>query len=214
MKPKQKRAKKIVKKAAKLSQEFLIGIDEVGRGPLAGPVTVCAVAVQAGFDFSVLRELGLRDSKKMKASDRENIVSVAKKLEVYFYISHVSAQTIDKIGIVPSIRHALKNSLEKVLGKLNLEFKTKNKLKILLDGGLKAPTHFKNQKTIIRGDDSQPIISLASVLAKVNRDKKMQLLAKKYPKYGFEKHKGYGTKAHYMALNKHGKTPIHRLTFI
>jgi ribonuclease HII len=91
---------------------------------------------------------------------------------------------------------------------------TAHRSKVLLDGSLKAPRRYVNQKTIIRGDDIEPVISLASICAKVLRDRKMTRLAKKYPRYGFEVHKGYGTKAHYKAIKKHGFSQEHRRSFL
>ena len=87
-------------------------------------------------------------------------------------------------------------------------------LQIFLDGGLHAPVEYVNQETIIRGDELHPVISLASIVAKVSRDAIMTKYSKNYPEYGFEKHSGYGTKAHYEAIKKHGQTPIHRRSFI
>ena len=86
--------------------------------------------------------------------------------------------------------------------------------RVLLDGGLKAPVEFKNQKTIIKGDEREMVIALASICAKVLRDRKMNLLGKKHPKYGFEVHKGYGTKKHYQAIRKYGLLPVHRRSFL
>lgn len=86
--------------------------------------------------------------------------------------------------------------------------------RVLLDGGLRAPVHYTNQQTIIKGDEKELVIALASIVAKVTRDKRMVALAKKFPAYGFEKHKGYGTRAHYEAIKKHGITPHHRKSFL
>ena len=128
-------------------------------------------------------------------------------------MSFVSSLNIDKFGIVKCIQKALDESLKKITSQKELPapFTT---LKIFLDGGLHAPKEYVNQETIIRGDELHPVISMASIMAKVTRDAVMTKYAKEYPEYGFEKHSGYGTKAHYEAIKKHGLTSIHRKTFI
>ncbi len=187
---------------------WIVGIDEVGRGPLAGPVTVCALAMPRRY-FAKLK--GNFDSKKLSPTKREQIAkslkAEAREGKVVFKIASVSAQTIDRRGIVFAVNLAIK----RVLARHSF---LPREVQIFLDGGLRAPKEYKNQKTIIRGDLSEPIIGLASVLAKVHRDKKMQRLDTRYPKWGFEIHKGYGTRAHYTALRKHGPSGIHRLSFI
>ena len=178
--------------------KWVIGIDEVGRGPLAGPVTVCALLMRAS-EHRKLR--GNFDSKKFSPKKR---VKIAKLLENY-KIASVSNKIIDKKGIVFALNLAIKRVLRDPIPKL---------AQILLDGGLRAPKHFKNQKTIIKGDASEPIIGLASVLAKVHRDRKMVNLSIRYPSWGFEKQKGYGTRGHYALIRKHGLAPIHRRSFL
>ena len=195
--------------------KYIVGIDEVGRGPLAGPVAVCAFMItekgaERFLQQKSLGKLPLRDSKKLSKLQREiwftEIKKLQKALMCDFVVSMVSAQKIDKIGIAPAIRFALARSLYKL--------NTKSYQLIFLDGGLKAPIEYKNQQTIIKGDEKIPAISLASICAKVMRDAHMQKMAKKYPKYGFETHVGYGTTAHYAALKKHGITEIHRRSFL
>ncbi len=195
--------------------KYIVGIDEVGRGPLAGPVAVCAFMItEKGVErFLLQKSLGklpLRDSKKLSKLQRELWFAEIKKLQKEgkcdFVVSMVSAQKIDKIGIAPAIRFALARSLYKL--------NTKSYQLIFLDGGLKAPVEYKNQQTIIKGDEKIPVISLASICAKVMRDGHMQKIAKKYPEYGFERHVGYGTRAHYAAIKKHGVTEIHRRSFL
>jgi ribonuclease HII len=116
---------------------------------------------------------------------------------------------IDKFGIVSSIKKALNNSLEKVT-----ENKNPNQVFVYLDGELKAGEKYLNQETLIKGDELIPIISLASIMAKVSRDRLMEDYSKKYKEYGFEKNVGYGTKAHYEAIKKYGPCSIHRKTFL
>ncbi len=182
-----------------------IGIDEVGRGPLAGPVAVCAFYCKQSLPVR-----GIRDSKKLTRAQREmwyaKIKIWQKEGKCDFSVVMVSAKTIDTIGIAPAIRRALSKALLSVAIDTNVT--------VLLDGGLKAPSEFKKQKTIIKGDESEPAISLASIAAKVTRDRHMTRLAKKFPEYGFDRHVGYGTAAHYSAIKKHGMCDLHRRSFL
>lgn len=200
--------KKIGKKT--LKPRFVIGIDEVGRGPLAGPVAVGAV----GVTRDMLRKFRtIKESKQLSAEKREvwtkEILRVAKeqKSELRTAVTMVSAKEIDTHGIVSAIKKALTTSIKK----LNIN---PNDCEVLLDGGLKAPLEYKKQRTIIRGDASKTAIAMASVIAKVKRDTYMTNLDKKYPNYGFAQHKGYGTKEHYRALKRKGISPLHRKSFL
>ncbi len=188
--------------------KFVIGIDEVGRGPIAGPVAVCAFLWK---DRETLPPYGIKDSKKLSPQKREEwfrqVQIWKRESRVTYAVSFVSAQTIDRIGITKSITRALVESLRK------LQIEPENVL-VLLDGGLRAPHEFHMQKTIIRGDEKEPVIALASIVAKVLRDKMMERFAMKYPLYGFEEHKGYGTHTHYRAIKKHGMSPLHRVSFL
>lgn len=192
-----------------LSKQYLIGIDEVGRGPLAGPVTVGIVAIDKKSSSKTLKDLkklGLNDSKKLKESDREKISAVAKKLNIRYATVSMGASFIDSRGISKAVRVAIARGLKR----LNLDPKNCD---VKLDGLLHAPEIYIKQETIIKGDEKEPIISLASVIAKVTRDRKMVRLAKKIPKYGFEVHKGYGTKRHMEAVLKYGLSEEHRRSF-
>ena len=180
--------------------KYIIGIDEVGRGPIAGPVTVCACMISADIGK---KYKGIKDSKKLSEKKREEIFSIIKG-KVQYKVTSISAKEIDKKGISFCIKKALATSIS--------IFPTDTL--VLLDGGLKAPSEFKKQKTIIKGDEKEVCIALASIIAKVTRDRYMCKMAKKHPQYGFEGHKGYGTRAHYMAIEKSGKSPLHRLTFL
>jgi ribonuclease HII len=187
----------------------IIGIDEVGRGPLAGPVTLCACSTRVDFDFSKFD--GIRDSKKLSAKKRKEWFKVFEDLKnaglINFAISSVSAEEIDRIGISKCISRAITETLSGVnLSPENVE--------VRLDGALRAPSQFLFQKTIIKGDEKEPIISAASIVAKVTRDKYMDELGKQFPVYGFEKHKGYGTASHIEAIKTHGLTKFHRKTYI
>ena len=191
-----------------------IGIDEAGRGPLAGPVAVGAVAFKMKDKSRlkrVFKKIRGKDSKKLTAREREVwfeiIKTEEKKGNLQFAVSFVGARIIDKKGIVFAIKTALASSLRKI----NVNPKT---TKILLDGGLHAPQKYQHQKTIIKGDESELSISLASIAAKVLRDRKMVRLAQKYPAYGFDKHKGYGTKYHCERILKHSPSCEHRVSFL
>lgn len=188
--------------------KYIVGIDEVGRGPLAGPVAVCAFRMPV--DFNAKSFGPLRDSKKLTAKRREEIFCRLEELRergtVDFSVCYESARTIDKISISKAIKNCLIRALE------NIKIKP-NECLVLLDGGLKAPREFKNQKTIIKGDEKKRAIAFASIVAKVSRDSLMCRLSKKYSKYCFEIHKGYGTKIHCNAIKKHGLSLEHRKSF-
>lgn len=187
----------------------MLGVDEAGRGPLAGPVSVGVVAVPEGFD--VVQEFpGVADSKKISEKKRENIFEMLVRRaalgDVRFVVEFESAETIDREGIVSAVRHALSRGVVSLAPDPSL-------VKIQLDGALRAPSEY-SQETIIHGDALIPLISLASIAAKVLRDRLMCDLAKQYPEYGFEKHKGYGTKVHYEMLARHSLCAIHRRSFL
>ncbi len=200
---------------------YIVGIDEVGRGPLAGPVTVCLVCCEENLYKKLklnknLPKTGL-DSKKISEKNREKFSLLLRSLAragktfelnntgISYVVSNISNKVIDSKGISFAIDFAISCGIEK----LNLNSK---KCTVLLDGGLKAPKHF-NQKTIIKGDEKEKIIAWASILAKVERDELMKKFSKKYPKYGFDIHKGYGTRNHKELIKKHGLSKIHRKTW-
>lgn len=187
----------------------LVGVDEAGRGPLAGPVTVSAVAFLKPFDLGLLS--GANDSKKLSPKKREEVRHLVEQLSLEGLISYSiqssSAQFIDTHGIVPAIRDAL----SRALSALSLDPST---ARVQLDGSLQAPPEYIHQETIIRGDATHLSIMLASIMAKTERDREMVLLGERHPEYGFEVHKGYGTKRHYEAIKKNGLCALHRTTFI
>ncbi len=202
--------------------KFVIGIDEAGRGPLAGPVAVGIVV--APIDFDIRKAFpGVHDSKQLTEKKREEIymqLQVASgklkikvgqdangkiKEEIRYLVVFASAEVIDTKGITYAVRSSIYKGIRK-LGVLPHE------CHILLDGLLKAPPEY-SQTTIVGGDASDAIISLASIAAKVERDRLMRRLAKKHPGYGFEQHKGYGTPGHLAALSQFGPCAIHRKTF-
>ncbi len=198
--------------------KYLIGVDEVGRGPVAGPVAVGVVAYEIKEeDFLKEKLLGARDSKKMTEKKREDVFKKISELKnnnkVFAKVSFVSAKDIDKIGIVPSIQKAMNYAMKNIFKEIEVKNDFSNII-LKLDGGLKYDEKVKNQETIIKGDDKEFSIALASIVAKVLRDKKMIELSKKHPNYFLEKHKGYGTKLHMERIEKEGLSEIHRKSFL
>lgn len=192
-----------------VKSRYLIGIDEVGRGPIAGPVCVGVFCCDKKVLAKILKNApcAVTDSKKMTAKNREAIVAFLKTVpDIFYAVGYSSSDYIDRHGITKSIQAAIHKALKKIPADCTDTY--------LLDGSLSLPPEYKKQQTIIKGDLNEPTISLASIVAKVERDAHMVNLAKKYPDYCFEKHKGYGTKDHYLAIQKHGATPLHRRTFL
>ncbi|MFA6601732.1 MAG: ribonuclease HII [Candidatus Paceibacterota bacterium] len=193
--------------------KYLIGIDEVGRGPIAGPV---AVGVFVFLKSGAVRFFkGVKESKQLSEAKREEwfakILKIQKSGVVDFCVSFQSRKKIDLKGLSWAIKQAVKSSLNKVCVNSNI---SSNNCQVLLDGGLKAPAEFLNQKTIIKGDEKETVIALASICAKVLRDRRMIKLGQRYPQYGFEIHKGYGTGRHYGAIKKYGMLEEHRRSFL
>lgn len=192
-----------------MKPRYFIGIDEVGRGPIAGPVAVGVFCCEPETLAKILKTAPCKitDSKKMTSKNREAVVEFLKTTpDIFYAVGYSSSNHIDRHGITKSIQVAM----QKALAKIPVDYTDT----YLLDGGLQLSLGYKNQTTIIKGDLNELIIGLASIIAKVSRDAQMTTLAKKYPQYGFEKHKGYGTKDHYLAIRKHGPTPFHRRTFL
>ncbi len=191
--------------------KWVIGIDEAGRGPLAGPVSVGFVRAPESFDI-VNAFPGLNDSKKLSEKKREQLFSLLEEHvqsgDISYGVELRSAEDIDAKGIAVVIREALSTGLEKLCSADDLP-----ETKVWLDGSLYAPARF-HQETVIKGDSLIPSIMLASIAAKVTRDRLMIALDKQYPQYGFGNHKGYGTSVHMDALRTHGLSDIHRRTFI
>ncbi len=177
----------------------IAGIDEAGRGPLAGPVTAGAVVLPANYAHSVLT-----DSKKLSEKVREDLYEelLADK-EIAFSSARVESGEIDEINILQATWVAMGLAFKGILPRPDIA---------LIDG--KPVKNFPGKhKAVIKGDSLSLSIAAASIIAKVERDRIMREYAKEYPEYGFEKHKGYGTKAHVAALAKHGPCPIHRFSF-
>ncbi|GIU81762.1 MAG: ribonuclease HII [Acidobacteria bacterium] len=178
---------------------FVAGIDEVGRGCLAGPV----VAAACILDPSKPLPKGLNDSKKVSAKERERLADEIKRASIAYSIAQVEAEEIDKINILQATKKAMKMAVEKLKPAPNF----------LLIDALSLDTLKIPQKSIIRGDATCASIAAASIIAKTYRDNLMKELDKTYPIYGFAKHVGYGTKQHLEALRKYGPCPIHRKSF-
>jgi ribonuclease HII len=187
----------------------IIGIDEAGRGPLAGPVTVGVFCGESKIKNNLIKILGGRvmDSKQLSPDKRESIFQILNELkmkgDVDFTVAHSTPAVIDKIGISKAIKLAM--------GKCLKGFDSGSEVR--LDGSLKAPVEFQKQKTIINGDATDPFIACASIVAKVTRDREMCRLAKKFPLYKLEVHKGYGTVAHRALIRRHGLSGLHRVSF-
>lgn len=190
-------------------QKTLIGIDEVGRGPIAGPVAVGVFVLLDPLAIKLFR--GVKDSKQLTEEKREEwfakILDAQAEGAVDFSVTMKSEAVIDKRGLTYAIKTALNASLKA----LNVR---PADCRVLLDGGLKAPAEYLDQKTIIRGDEKEKVIALASICSKVTRDRFMRKMAKKYIGYGLETNKGYGTDEHYEAIRTLGLLPIHRRRFL
>lgn len=192
--------------------KYIVGIDEAGRGPLAGPVAVGAVKVREEYlsEFEN-RFAGVKDSKKLSPQKREAWLTRMKDAQkagiIEYRVSLIGPGTIDRHGIRYAVVKGMRNLL------LGLECDHRHST-ILLDGGLRAPKHYKNQTTIIRGDEKEMTIALASIAAKVTRDALMLRFSARYPEYAFEEHKGYGTSEHYKRIKKYGITDVHRRSFL
>lgn len=189
-------------------KRYVLGVDEAGRGPLAGPVAVGAVMAEEGFDFlAAFPELN--DSKKISEKKREKIFEqllvLQKAGDVRFCVKSISAPLIDKNGIAKAVRAGVHAGVRELAP-------APEGVRVYLDGLLHAPEEYE-QETVIGGDALIPAIMLASVAAKVSRDRLMVKLAGEYPGYGLEKHKGYGTKAHIEAIKKLGLSDLHRRSF-
>ena len=179
--------------------QLICGVDEAGRGPLAGPVCAAAVILPANIDIP-----GLNDSKKLSDKRRRELFPVIKERAVAYGIAFADHTEIDEINILQATYLAM----ERAINQLNV------KPELALIDGNRAKDFGIPVQTVVSGDSLSASIAAASVLAKVTRDDYMLQMAEKYPEYGFEIHKGYGTKAHYAALTKHGHCPIHRMSFL
>ena len=177
----------------------ICGVDVAGRGPLAGPVYAAAVILPRDLEIP-----GLTDSKKLSDKKRRELFPIIQEHAVAFGIGVASEKEIDEINILQATFLAMKRALEKLSVRPDLA---------LIDGNRETDFGVP-AKTVVKGDSLSASIAAASILAKVSRDDYMMELAQKYPQYGFDIHKGYGTKAHYQALREFGPSEVHRVTFL
>lgn len=197
----------------KKKKGYIIGVDEAGRGPLAGPISVGVSFIPNVYKkevFSLLKKHGLNDSKQVKEEERENLYKILdtlkKEEKINWSVILISAQIIETKGIVFAINLAIEKGLKKIQS-INFEKETE----LEMDGALKIPKgDWKKASVIIKGDSIKPSIMIASILAKVTRDRYMKKISKKYPNYFFEIHKGYGTKEHRELIKKYGLSVEHR----
>lgn len=194
-------------------KEIIVGVDEVGRGSLAGPVVACALYISDQKLISRVKShhrlSRIKDSKALTARQREMILKDVRQGAV-FAVSEVSAQKIDDINIHRASLLAMQRAIQKLEKKL-----ARSADKVLIDGMHTIPHSSWKQQAIIKGDEKIAEISFASIVAKVWRDKKMSHhFNKKYPRYQFDVHKGYGTALHIKHIKKYGPSPIHRSSFL
>ena len=177
----------------------ICGVDEAGRGPLAGPVCAAAVILPANIEIP-----GLDDSKKLSDKKRRELLPIIKEKAIAYGVAFADHREIDEINILQATYLAMERAIAMLEVKPNLALIDGNRAK---DFGIPV-------ETVVHGDSLSASIAAASVLAKVTRDDYMLEMAKTYPEYGFEVHKGYGTKAHYAVLTERGPCPIHRMSFL
>jgi ribonuclease HII len=200
--------------------KFIVGIDEVGRGPLAGPVTVAAVLVPASFPFRVpFGRTDLRDSKRLSAEKRRAWFTFLKSVPSMRYaVVSMSPRSIDRMNISAAANEAATRAFGTLAARYGRAVRNST---VLLDAGLRIDRGILikygllgRTQSLVKGDERVQAIAFASIIAKVTRDRFMELLDTRYPSYGFAAHKGYGTRAHIRAIRVHGPCPIHRLTFL
>lgn len=180
--------------------ELVCGVDEAGRGPLAGPVCAAAVILPRGYVID-----GLDDSKKLSEKKREKLYDVITENAVSYCVAFGSVEEIEKFNILQATFMAMTRAVNGL--KIRPDF-------VLVDGNRKPPEILLPCDTVIKGDSKSYSVAAASVLAKVTRDRLLYDYDREYPQYGFAKHKGYGTKAHYEAIAQYGITPVHRPSFL
>lgn len=186
--------------AIEAGYKVICGIDEAGRGPLAGPVHAAAVVLPIGLEIE-----GLNDSKKLTEKKREQLFDIICEKAIDYSIGVATEQEIDEINILNATFLAMHRAVEGL--KIKPDY-------ALIDGNQYPKIPFVMEETVVKGDAKSMSIAAASILAKVSRDRFMLQKAEEYPQYQFEKHKGYGTKVHYEAIREYGPSPIHRLTFL
>ncbi len=186
---------------------LIAGVDEVGRGPLAGPVVAAACIFDRDVDI-----VGIDDSKKLSEKKREQFFDEIKDKALAYGIGEASCEVIDEINILEATKLAMKRAIDEA-DKM-LESKGRDRIQIVIFDAVKINDLKKEQMSVIKGDQTYFSIAAASILAKVTRDNLMKEYDKVYPEYGFASNKGYGTKAHYEGIKKAGITEIHRKSFL
>ncbi len=187
------------KEAASNGYKYICGVDEAGRGPLAGPVCAAAVILPEGKIID-----GVNDSKKLTEKKREKLFDVILEEAVACSVAWASVEEIEEINILNASMLAMKRAVESL--SVPADF-------AIIDGNRKPPLEIPCQ-AVVKGDARSMSVAAASILAKVSRDRLMLEYAARYPEYAFEKHKGYGTKVHTEAILRYGATPIHRPSFL
>lgn len=186
---------------------LIAGVDEVGRGPLAGPVVAAACIFDRDVDI-----VGIDDSKKLSEKKREQFFDEIKDKALAYGIGEASCEVIDEINILEATKLAMKRAIDEA-DKM-LESKGRDRIQIVIFDAVKINDLKKEQRSVIKGDQTYFSVAAASILAKVTRDNLMKEYDKVYPEYGFASNKGYGTKAHYEGIKKAGITEIHRKSFL
>lgn len=186
---------------------LIAGVDEVGRGPLAGPVVAAACIFDRDVDI-----VGIDDSKKLSEKKREQFFDEIKDKALAYGIGEASCEVIDEINILEATKLAMKRAIDEA-DKM-LESKGRDRIQIVIFDAVKINDLKKEQMSVIKGDQTYFSVASASILAKVTRDNLMKEYDKVYPEYGFASNKGYGTKAHYEGIKKAGITEIHRKSFL
>lgn len=187
--------------------QYIAGVDEVGRGPLAGPVVAAAVVLPGDFDV-----LGVDDSKKLSEKKRNQLYEEIIEKALCYGVGQRDNQIIDQINILEATKEAMTEAIKNAEAMLMERFG--EEISYVLFDAMKIEAVEKPQQALIKGDSRSVSIAAASIVAKVTRDRQMIDYHGKYPYYGFESNKGYGTKAHYEGIAEHGITPIHRKTFL
>lgn len=179
--------------------QYICGVDEAGRGPLCGPVAAAAVIMPKGLIIE-----GVNDSKKLSEKKREELYDIIIEKAIAYSVIFEDEKTIDEINILNATMRAMERAINSLPQKADFA---------LIDGNRNTGITTPN-KTVVKGDSLSHSIACASILAKVSRDRLLEEYDREYPQYGFKNHKGYGTKAHYEAIEKHGILPIHRRSFL
>lgn len=196
---------------------FVVGIDEAGRGPLVGSVVSAAVVRKNREEEIPTEEAKLiRDSKKLSEAQREKAFEIVSR---YFWVGvgECDNKTIDRMNILEATLLSMKKAIAKLEESISISlhvtrYELHEKMILLIDGNKEITTSLA-QRTVVGGDGTEQLIAAASIIAKVTRDREMRLLHERFPQYGFDKHKGYGTKMHMDILKKYGPTPLHRMSF-